>query len=269
MISDTSITLLSVTFLAAFLHLLFEYLAFQSDISFWKNNKSLIGLSIRTLFTDFLSQIIIFLFLLDNQTSMLIIVPSFIAILIQIWKIHRATGIRLSFKKENKFFVKIELARVTEERNEGLLEQQQQQQLLEKEQEQEQEKKDDADHQDEGENNQEKSQEEPATKEALEKLMVDVSLEADAFATKYLSWSLFPMILCFVLYSLVFSKYRSWYSWLISSLTSCVYAFGFILMCPQLYINHKLKSVSYLPWQVSRHLTLLSFHFISFLVVST
>ena len=37
----------------------------------------------------------------------------------------------------------------------------------------------------------------------------------------------------------------------VGALTSCVYTFGFILMCPQLYINHKLKSVSHLPWNVS------------------
>ena len=39
------------------------------------------------------------------------------------------------------------------------------------------------------------------------------------------------------------------YSWGIGSLTGCVYAFGFVLMCPQLFINHKLKSVSHLPWK--------------------
>jgi len=28
-----------------------------------------------------------------------------------------------------------------------------------------------------------------------------------------------------------------------------VYTFGFILMTPQLFINHHLKSVSHLPWK--------------------
>jgi hypothetical protein len=87
MISETTITYLTVTFSASFLHLLFEYLAFRSDIQFWKDNKSLIGLSIRALFTDLLSQIIIFLYLIEHKTSLLIIVPSFIAIFIQMWKV--------------------------------------------------------------------------------------------------------------------------------------------------------------------------------------
>ena len=88
LISDTSITLLTVTMVASLLHLLFEYLAFTSDIQFWKENKSLIGLSIRSLFTDLISQVIIFLYLIENHTSLLITIPSAIAILIQVWKVY-------------------------------------------------------------------------------------------------------------------------------------------------------------------------------------
>ena len=36
LISETSLQLLGLTMLAALLHLLFEALAFQSDITFWK-----------------------------------------------------------------------------------------------------------------------------------------------------------------------------------------------------------------------------------------
>lgn len=88
LISDTSIYLLGVTILASTLHLLFEFLAFQSDIAFWQHNTSLAGLSVRSLITDLLSQIIIFLFLLDSNTSLLVTIPAFISILIQIWKVN-------------------------------------------------------------------------------------------------------------------------------------------------------------------------------------
>lgn len=87
LISDTSLYLLGVTFLASVLHMLFEALAFQSDISFWQANKSLTGLSVRTLITDLISQFIIFLFLLDSETSVLVIIPSAFGILVQIWKV--------------------------------------------------------------------------------------------------------------------------------------------------------------------------------------
>lgn len=42
------------------------------------------------------------------------------------------------------------------------------------------------------------------------------------------------------------------YSWILNSLVGAVYTFGFILMCPQLYLNYKLKSVAHLPWWVGR-----------------
>lgn len=44
--------------------------------------------------------------------------------------------------------------------------------------------------------------------------------------------------------------YKSWYSWLISNLANAVYTFGFISMCPQLYVNYRLKSVAHLPCKV-------------------
>jgi hypothetical protein len=88
LIAETSVYLLGITMLASMLHLLFEFLAFQSDISFWKENKSLAGLSARTVVTDLISQIIVFLFLVDSNSSLLVIVPAFFGILIQIWKVH-------------------------------------------------------------------------------------------------------------------------------------------------------------------------------------
>ena len=77
-----------------------------------------------------------------------------------------------------------------------------------------------------------------------------VTLEADRFSTFYISAALLPLVLLFTLRSLLYEKHASWYSWAIGALTGSVYAFGFALMCPQLYINHQLKSVSHLPWKV-------------------
>ena len=41
----------------------------------------------------------------------------------------------------------------------------------------------------------------------------------------------------------------SWYSWAIHSLVSGVYAFGFLFMLPQLFLNYQLKTVAHLPWR--------------------
>lgn len=66
---------------------------------------------------------------------------------------------------------------------------------------------------------------------------------------KYLGIGLAPCVACYALYTLKYETHRSWYSWVLSSLVGAVYAFGFVLMCPQLYLNYKLKSVAHLPWK--------------------
>lgn len=39
------------------------------------------------------------------------------------------------------------------------------------------------------------------------------------------------------------------YSFVLEAAVGFVYAFGFVLMCPQLYLNYRLKSVAHLPWR--------------------
>ena len=82
--TDTPLWLLAITVLASCLHLLFELLAFQSDIDFWKNNQSLTGLSARALVTDLISQSIVFLFLYNSDTSLIVLGPALVGILIQV-----------------------------------------------------------------------------------------------------------------------------------------------------------------------------------------
>lgn len=79
--------LIAITFTASVLHLLFEALAFHSDIEFWKSTKSLTGISVKSVIFDLISQIIVFLFLLDQESSFLILIPMVFGIAIQIWKV--------------------------------------------------------------------------------------------------------------------------------------------------------------------------------------
>jgi len=65
---------------------------------------------------------------------------------------------------------------------------------------------------------------------------------------RYLFIVLTPLIALFCLYRLVYYKYRSWYSWGILSLTAASEVFGFVTMTPQIFMNHRLKSVEHLPW---------------------
>ncbi len=73
--------------------------------------------------------------------------------------------------------------------------------------------------------------------------------EYDAIAIRYLGGALLPFVIAYCGYSLVYDEHKGFYSWLIASLASVVYAVGFILMTPQLFINYKLKSVAHLPWR--------------------
>jgi hypothetical protein len=55
----------------------------------------------------------------------------------------------------------------------------------------------------------------------------------DAEASVYLSYALYPLVIGYSIYSLMYKTHKSWYSWILSSLVGAVYMFGFILMCPQ------------------------------------
>jgi len=50
--------------------------------------------------------------------------------------------------------------------------------------------------------------------------------EYDDIAMKYLCYVLFLLVAGFSVYSLMYERHKSWYSWILSSLTSCVYMFG-------------------------------------------
>merc|ERR1712112_680225 len=73
--------------------------------------------------------------------------------------------------------------------------------------------------------------------------------ELDSVAMKYLSWVLYPLCIGGAMYSLLYTPHKSWYSWTIQTTVNGVYAFGFLFMLPQLFLNYKLKSVAHLPWR--------------------
>jgi hypothetical protein len=66
---------------------------------------------------------------------------------------------------------------------------------------------------------------------------------------KYLSYILLPIMFLYSIYSLYYNEHKSWYSFIVSTLVSFIYMFGFITMTPQLFINYKLKSVAHMPWK--------------------
>ncbi|KAM4549996.1 lipid scramblase CLPTM1L [Fundulus diaphanus] len=187
---DTNLYFLALTFFVAAFHLLFDFLAFKNDISFWKQKKSMVGMSSKAVLWRCFSTIVIFLYLFDEQTSLLVLIPAGIGSIIEVWKVKKAFKIQVFWKgaKPSFLFGKLD---ESERRTE----------------------------------------------------------EYDTLAMKYLSYLLYPLCIGGALYALIFLRYKSWYSWLINSLVNGVYAFGFLFMLPQLFVNYKLKSVAHLPWK--------------------
>ncbi|XP_053469240.1 lipid scramblase CLPTM1L isoform X1 [Ictalurus furcatus] len=187
---DTNLYFLALTFFVAAFHLLFDFLAFKNDISFWKQKKSMVGMSSKAVLWRCFSTLVIFLYLLDEQTSLLVLIPAGVGSLIEVWKVKKAFKIYIFWKGLTPTFM-FGKSDESERRTE----------------------------------------------------------EYDSLAMKYLSYVLYPLCLGGAIYALVFVKYKSWYSWLINSLVNGVYAFGFLFMLPQLFVNYKLKSVAHLPWK--------------------
>ncbi|KAJ5075690.1 cleft lip and palate transmembrane protein [Anaeramoeba ignava] len=90
---ETNPWILGFTFIVSLLHMLFEFLAFKNEITFWNKRDSVEGLSVRTITLNAFSQVIIFLYLLDNDTSFMVLISNGFAILIEFWKIYKATNV--------------------------------------------------------------------------------------------------------------------------------------------------------------------------------
>ncbi|KAI5293040.1 hypothetical protein KEM52_005861 [Ascosphaera acerosa] len=71
--------------------------------------------------------------------------------------------------------------------------------------------------------------------------------EYDEIAFKYLYIIAVPLLLAYAAYSLVYETHKGWYSFVIETLVGSVYAYGFLMMVPGLYINYRLKSVAHMP----------------------
>lgn len=65
--------------------------------------------------------------------------------------------------------------------------------------------------------------------------------EYDQIAFRYLYLVAIPLLGAYAVYSLLYESHKSWYSFVITTLVGSVYAYGFLMMVPSLYINYRLK----------------------------
>ncbi|EFC37561.1 cleft lip and palate transmembrane family protein [Naegleria gruberi] len=192
MLFETNPYLLAITIVVSILHSVFDFLAFKNDIQFYRNQKNMEGLSIRSIFVNCFFQTAIFLYLFDNETSWMILISNGIGLLIEYWKISKVVDV--SIKKTNKFPYFIEITDKS-------------------------------------------SYVESKTK------------EYDNEAITYLSYVFYPLIVGYAIYALYNHEFRSWYSFVLSTIVGFIYVFGFLNSVPQVYVNYKLKSVAAMPWK--------------------
>ncbi len=178
MFIETSPWLLGVTFAVSTLHTVFDFLAFKNDVQFWKNNKSMVGISFRSMLINTFFQAIIFLYLCDNDTSWMILLSSGVGLAIEVWKLGKAVKSVSLARPAGCVLPRLRIVPSDSYSN-------------------------------------------SATK------------EHDEEAMRYLGLLMYPLVVGYSAYSLVYDEHKSWWSWLIGSAVGCVYTFGFILMTPQ------------------------------------
>ncbi|EJK58032.1 hypothetical protein THAOC_21871 [Thalassiosira oceanica] len=94
MLLDTNPWLLAVTAVVSVLHTVFDMLAFKNDISFFKNKKSMEGMSLRSMLMNSFFSLVILLYLADNETSFMVLASNAVGLVIEIWKISKAVTIK-------------------------------------------------------------------------------------------------------------------------------------------------------------------------------
>jgi hypothetical protein len=203
--------LLVVTGLVSLAHMVLETLAFKSDVSFWRKKNNTEGLSARTIVFNAGCQVVVLLYLLDNDTSWMVLLSTALSVLVEAWKITKVLDVE--FVPVWKGFVL----------------------LTDKRRRVRATKTDDG-----------------KEKERDDVVFSDLSrqtAEHDETAMRYLTYLLIPLVLAYAGYSVLYLEHRGWYSFVVTTLVGAVYAFGFLAMLPQLFINYKLKSVAHMPWR--------------------
>ncbi|XP_055019850.1 lipid scramblase CLPTM1L-like [Boleophthalmus pectinirostris] len=65
------------------------------------------------------------------------------------------------------------------------------------------------------------------------------TVEYDTQASRYLSYLVYPLCISGAIFSLAYLRQKCYFSWLLNTLVTGVYALCFLSMAPQLFINHK------------------------------
>jgi hypothetical protein len=88
-LSEDRLFMMLMTQIVAWLHITFEYLAFQNDYQFFKGRKSYKGISASSLIFGFGRSVVLFLYLHDSGTSWIVLIGILKDIFYDAWKLHK------------------------------------------------------------------------------------------------------------------------------------------------------------------------------------
>ncbi|KAG8981290.1 hypothetical protein FRB90_007352, partial [Tulasnella sp. 427] len=97
---ETNPWLLITTAVVSILHMLFEMLAFSSDIAHWRKKDELVGVSVRSILVSVFVQIITGLYLWDNseETSWMVLLTQTMGVAIEAWKVQLVPQLIINYK---------------------------------------------------------------------------------------------------------------------------------------------------------------------------
>ncbi|KAG7385471.1 Cleft lip and palate associated transmembrane protein 1 [Phytophthora boehmeriae] len=203
MVTDTHPILLAVTMTVSLLHLLFDWLAFRHDVTYWRaKGDNVVGVSLRAMAAELGSQAVVLLYLVDQESTLLVTAPQFISVGLLVWKVTKV------WTAQRRQFAANSIAA------------------------------DDA------------VSDKKGTMNTHSLRLLEETQHADTLATSHMLFLLVPLAVGYSAYSLLYIPHVGWYAWMLESLTTTVYALGFIFMLPQLVINYRLKSVAHLQWRL-------------------
>lgn len=201
---ETNPYILGLTMIVSLVHSVFEFLAFKNDIQFWKTRKTLVGLSVRSVFFNVFQTLIVLLYVLDHETNMIVVFSCGVGLIIEFWKITKVVDVKRHPTKRWGPFPAI-------------------------------------------------------TYDDKSSYIESETKVYDKMAFKYLSRALFPLVICYAIYAVLYNEHKGWYSFILSVAYGFLLMFGFIMMTPQLFINYKMKSVAHLPWRMLTYKALNTF----------
>eukprot|EP00116_Pleurobrachia_bachei_P003414 sb/3463676/ len=184
---ETNPVILGLTIVVSLIHTVFEFLAFKNDIQFWKSRQSLEGLSVRSILFNIFTQLIVVLYVLDNDTNTMVVISVCVGLVIEFWKITKVMDVSNSEHWPDPILISLKqgacvncgqsIGLTVDFANPwlGII---------------------------------------PALRIADKSSYAESPTKMyDRLAFKYLSWVLTPLLVGYAIYSLLYEEHRGWYSW--------------------------------------------------------